>query len=151
MEDKITELKNVLEQTLTLLELTGKVEGKIEEETILLSISTETPALLIGYHGKTIAALQTILGVIAYKKFGESMPIVVDVDGWRERRKEVLTKLALSAAQKAKETNTPQPIYRLTPFERRIVHLILSDDKEVTTESEGEGRERYIVVKLRSE
>lgn len=152
VQDKPSQLKEILLEVLTLLGVSGEVEAKLkEDETIALSISTENPALLIGYHGKTASALQTVLGVMAYKKFGERIRILIDVDGWRKRRDEVVAQLASSAAQRAKETNTPQPIFNLTPYERRIVHMALAEDSEIVTESEGEGRERHIVVKPKSD
>lgn len=148
---KADQLKGILEELLVLLGVSGKVEaGVADDGTAHLSISSDTPALLIGYHGKTLGALQTILNVIAYQKFKNTAKILIDVDGWRQRREETVTRLALWAAARAKETGTPQPIYNLTPYERRIVHIALSQDKDVKTESEGEGRERYIIVKLKS-
>ncbi len=141
-------MKGVLEEILRLVDVKGTVRGEKDTEGVVhLNVSTEIPALLIGYHGRTLAALQTVLSVIAYKKYGEKVRLVVDVDGWRERRNEVVTQLAQHAAALAKETGAPQPIYNLTPYERRLVHLALSENKEVTTESQGEGRERFIVVK----
>ncbi|MEK7183000.1 MAG: R3H domain-containing nucleic acid-binding protein [Patescibacteria group bacterium] len=141
-------MKEVLEEILRLVDVKGTVRGEMDTEGVVhLNVSTEIPALLIGHHGRTLAALQTVLSVIAYKKYGERVRLVVDVDGWRERRNEVVTGLAQQAAQSAKETGTPQPIYNLTPYERRLVHLALSEDRQVITESQGEGRERFIIVK----
>ena len=144
---KADELKRVLEEILRLVDAQGNVEAKTSKEGMVnLSISTETPALLIGYHGRTLAALQTILKVIAYKKYGQNNMLLLDVDGWRERREETIQQLIKNAAQRAKDTGIPQPIYDLTPYERRIAHITLAEDSSMETESEGEGRDRDIVV-----
>ena len=87
------------------------------------------------------------MGVISYEKFGEKVPVLVDVDGWRERREETVTQIALSAAARVNQTGEEVPIYNLSPFERRVAHMALSEDPGVTTESEGEGRDRHLVVK----
>jgi len=69
------------------------------------------------------------------------------VGDWRERQEEQLVKMASEVAERAKQTGEPQPLYNLTPAQRRVVHLELEKDSEVTTESTGEGNERYLVVK----
>lgn len=149
--NKQEELKSLLENLLKGMNVVASVDAVTTDDgTIRLSIKSEDSALLIGYHGHTIGALQTILGVISYEKFGEKVPVVVDVDGWRERREETVTKLAQGIAQRVKEVKTPLPIYNLTPYERRVVHMALADDESVTTESEGEGRDRHLVVKPKS-
>ena len=72
--------------------------------------------------------------------------MVGNVGDWREKQEEHLRILAKEAAERAKETGNPQPIYNLTPSQRRIVHMELTNDKEVVTESTGEGDERYLVI-----
>lgn len=149
--DRKTELKKLLEELLSLMSVEGLVDATGDgQDAIKLSISSQESALLIGYHGRTISALGTIMGVISYEKFGEKVPVLVDVDGWRERREETVTQIALATAARVKESGEATPIYNLTPFERRVVHMALSDDESVTTESEGEGRDRHLVVKPKS-
>ncbi len=146
--DKKDEFKKVLEGTLKLMNVEASVEATDGEDgAVELSIKSEDSALLIGYHGKTISALGTIMGVISYEKFGEKVPVLVDVDGWRSRREETVTQIALSTAARVKETGEAAPIYNLSPFERRVAHMALSEDEGVITESEGEGRDRHLVVK----
>ena len=119
-----------------------------ENDAILVNIETEEErGLLIGHHGETIDALQTALGMIARQEEGEWKRVIVNVGDWRERQEEQLVKLASEVAERAKLTGEPQPLYNLTPAQRRIVHLELSKDDEVETESTGEGNERYLVVK----
>lgn len=124
-----------------------KAEEDSENQAIRVQIETDSPGLLIGHHGETIDALQLVVGVIAQRELGEWARILLNVGDWRERREEIVKALATRAAQKAKFTGLPQPIYDLSPQERRIVHLLLVDDPDVTTESEGEGAERHLMVK----
>ncbi|MBI3290106.1 KH domain-containing protein [Candidatus Microgenomates bacterium] len=158
--DKKEELKNLLEELMKLMNVSGTVDATEGEDgprdgeasAVSLTIKSEDSALLIGYHGKTIGALQTILGVVAYEKWGrvnvgEKVPVLVDVDGWRQRREETVVSIAKSTAERVKTTGEPAPIYNLSPFERRVAHMALAEDPDVVTESEGEGKDRHLVVK----
>lgn len=119
-----------------------------ENEAIRVDIATEDETgLLIGRHGETLAAIETALGMMLRQSTGEWQRIIVNVGDWRERQEEHLKEIADQAAQRAVTTGEPQPIYNLTPAQRRVIHLALADSKEVETESEGEGVERYLVVK----
>ncbi|MBI4059076.1 KH domain-containing protein [Candidatus Microgenomates bacterium] len=151
MAGNLATIQETLEKLIKLADVPAEVTGEeLADGAMAFALSTENPALLIGYHGKTIAALQTLLNVIAYKKLGTTGKILVDVDGWRERREEALVSLAQNAARRARETNIPQPIYNLSPYERRVVHMALAEEVGVESESEGEGRDRHINVKVKS-
>lgn len=144
----LKQAKSVLEQLIQFLGFTAQVEVKEDKEVLQLIVSSENPAFIIGYHGKTLSAIQTILLTIAYRRFGKTR-IVVDVEGWRERREQTVIQLAITIAARAKEAGVAQPIYNLTPYERRIAHMALADDQEIETESQGEGKTRFLVVKLK--
>jgi spoIIIJ-associated protein len=81
------------------------------------------------------------------KEVGDWRRLAVNVGDWRERQEEQLTKLAKEVAERAKQTGQVQPLYNLTPSQRRVVHLVLSEDPDIETESTGEGPERYLMVK----
>jgi len=136
-----------------LLELMGtkaKAEASEdkENEAIVVNIETEEErGLLIGHHGETINSLQAALGMMVREETGEWKRVIVNVGDWRERQEEQLVKLASEVAERAKQTGEAQPLYNLTPAQRRIVHIELAKDAEVTTESTGEGTDRYLVVK----
>jgi spoIIIJ-associated protein len=78
---------------------------------------------------------------------GEWVRIVVDIGDWRQKHESHLASLAQAAAERAKATGEPQPLYNLTPSQRRVVHLALVGRDDVATESQGEGASRYLVVK----
>lgn len=127
-----------------------KVKMEIAEDKegmVHVQLETDDPGILIGYHGETLASIQLILAMMVYRKTDEWTRILVNVGDYRERRRESLERMALSAAQKVKFSGEEHVLPSMTPAERRIVHLALADDPEVTTESEGEGRNRRVVIK----
>lgn len=148
---KITE--EVAAKTLSLLGIEGKTTVAQDKgnETLTVQIETDAAGILIGRHGETIDALQTFLNQAVFNKTGEWHRIVVNIGDYRERREEALQSLAQASAARAKETGQPQPIFNLKPNERRIIHTLLSEDPAVTTESEGEGRDRHIIIKLKTQ
>ena len=124
-----------------------KVIYNQEDDAFIVTIeSSDETGLLIGRKGETLASLQTILGIALKQKTGDWHRVVVNVGDYREKEEDYLKNLATSAATRAKETGEPQSLYNLKPAQRRIVHMFLSEDKEVSTESVGEGEERYLVV-----
>jgi spoIIIJ-associated protein len=136
-----------------LLSLMGtKVQVKASEdkknEAVRIDIETEEETgLLIGRHGETIEAIQSILGMMLKKKTGDWVRIIVDVGGWREKQEERLRDLATQTAERAKETGEGQPLYNLSPAQRRIIHLAFADDSDIETESVGEDEERYLIIR----
>lgn len=147
--DKLKITKEVAQELLKLLLLDVKVEVAEDKENnaINVDIETEEPGILIGYHGETLSSLQLMLGIMVSKKLNEWVRVVVNVGDYREKREEVLKGMALSAAQKAKFSQEPVTLPPLNGNERRIIHLALADNPDVTSESEGEGEERRVVVK----
>lgn len=111
-----------------------------------LLIETEDSGVLIGFHGENLYALQLILSLIVYKKLDGWQRIVVDIGDWRQKREEQLKRMALSAAQRAKFSQESVAIPYLNATERRVVHLVLAENPDVETRSEGEDRERILIV-----
>ncbi len=142
-------IKEAAEKLLGLMGIGGEIAVSEDKgnETFLLDIKTEDSAILIGRHGDTIDSLQTILGQIAFKKTDVWYRIIVDVDGYRDKQKESLVVMASEIAEQVKNTGQPQTIFDLTASQRRIMHMTLAENPDVLTESQGEGRERYLVVK----
>lgn len=150
MENENSKLKTIeetLKELLKKLELKASFSIEEKEGTVYINLQTETPGILIGYHGQTLAALQRILSMAAYRKLGEWVKIIIDVGDYRARRQEILKRMALSVAQKVKFSHQEQELPPMSSAERRIIHLALSNDSEVKTESKGEGKERRVVIK----
>ena len=152
---KVNKLELIKEITKELLKLMGtdaKADFVIDEENdaIVINLETEEEAgLLIGNRGDTLNSIQSIIGMIFRQKTGEWQRVIVNISNWREKQEERLVGLAEQSAERAKETGEPQSLYNLNAAQRRIVHLTLSKDKEIETESQGEGKERYLVVRLK--
>ena len=147
------QVKKIEEFTVKLLSLMGsraKVSISVDEEdqTVRINLDTDDETgLLIGRQGETLMAIQTILGMIARKNFEEWVRIAVNVGDYQEKQESRLKELGFQTALRAKETGEPQYLYNLTPNQRRIIHLTLSEDKVLETESQGEGKERYLIVR----
>lgn len=154
-EDPKEVVKIVEKETQKLLELM-KAEAKIEikedkeNEAIAIQLTIDEPGILIGYHGETLSALQLILSLLINKKLESWTRIIVNVNDYRQKREESLRMIALNSAQKVKFSGEPVVLTDLSPSERRIIHLALAEHPDVLTVSEGEGRERRLVIKSRS-
>lgn len=129
-----------------------KADVVVEEKEDVFRVQIETPesGILIGYHGETLSGLQLILSLIIYKKLDRWIKLVVNIGDYRQRREEILQQMALSSAEKVVSLGEPVVFTDLSSFERRIIHLALIDHPRVTSISEGEGRERKLVVKLKT-
>jgi len=144
-------IKKTAGELLQLLE-TGKVKTSLEKDedgVFRLVIDAKDSGILIGYHGENIDALQLMLGLIVYKKLGSWQRVVVDIGDWRQKREEQLKRIALSAAQKVKFSKEQVIIPYLNAAERRVVHLALAEHPNIETRSDGEGRERKLIVELK--
>lgn len=131
--------------------VTQKESGEEKEQGKYYQVDISTPdsGLLIGYHGETLNSLQLILGVIIYNKVGEWQRIVVDIGDYRKAREQSIKEMVERIAEEVVQSGTPVTLPLTTSYERRIVHLMLTDNVKVTSESSGEGKERRLTIKLR--
>ena len=145
--DKLKKLSQELLALLGVEPQTLKISHD-QDGTISLDVALpETEAgIMIGYHGETIAALQLLLNMMAYKQTGEWSKLVVNIGDYRQKRTDYLTVLAQDTAAKVVGSQEPLALYGLNPFERRVVHMALSQSGQVITESQGEGKNRFLVV-----
>ena len=109
----------------------------------------ENLGLLIGRRGETLAALQLLVGLIFGHRTKRRIRIVIDAENYRERREANLRSLALRVAQQVRNYRRSIALEAMPPHERRIVHIALSDSKDISTESIGEGEERRVVISLK--
>jgi len=123
-----------------------------QEGQLLITLNPkdeEDTPLLIGFHGQTLNALQTLLRTISFKEFPkeEDLPaIVVEAGGYRKAREEELLARAYEAADKARFLLKEVSFPAMSSYERRLIHSALGEEKGVYTQSRGEGRERHLVV-----
>ena len=128
----------------------GETESTIDEYDgdegeLILDVNGGDLAVLIGRHGRVLDALQLVISSIVSKRIGFHFPIVVDIEGYKNRRKQKIQTIARSAASRAKRSGKVR-LKPMNAYERRLVHLALIDDADVTTHSEGEDPERYVVI-----
>ena len=144
---KVAKIKKVVDELLGYLEVKAKIEIASEEDIYQVQLETDDPGILIGYHGETLRALQRIVAMIIYRQTEEWSRIAINVGDYRQRRQEILEKMALVAAQKARFSKKAQSLSPMPSSERRLVHLALAEESDVETVSEGEGRNRYVIVR----
>ncbi len=109
----------------------------------------ENLGLLIGRRGETLAALQLLVNLIVSHRTKHRLRIIVDAENYRQRREENLRSLALRVAQQVRNYRRSIALEAMPPYERRIVHIALSESKDISTESIGEGEERRVVISLK--
>lgn len=117
-----------------------------DEGELILDITGDDLAILIGRHGRTLDALRFVVSAITVRSMGFRYPVIVDVEGYKSRQREKLESIARSTANKAASQHRSVKMRPMTPYERRIVHIALRDDDRVDTASEGEGSARHVVV-----
>ncbi|HQI13322.1 hypothetical protein KBB92_02065 [Candidatus Shapirobacteria bacterium] len=123
------------------------IEG--EEEQVLVSVTVPQPGGLIGFRGRNMAALQLILSLVVKKELGEWVRVVLDVNNYRGEQKERLEKTAKDLANKVLTTGKEVHMANMSAYERRICHMVLADIEGISSDSEGEGEERHIVIRVK--
>lgn len=140
------EAKEFLQNVFKGMHLDVQMERMINDERILINLRGEGLGILIGKHGQTLDALQYLTNLAAGKQFKNRYFVLLDVENYRERRKETLEALAKRLAGKVKRTGEKVKLEPMPAGERRIIHLALQNDPAVTTESEGDVPYRYVVI-----
>jgi spoIIIJ-associated protein len=144
-------LKTIEKETKDLLsKIIDKPEIEINEQdevfNIVIKAEEEAP-VIIGRHGETIKAIQKLLEVILYKKFNESVEILVNVNDYREKQKEKIYQIVEKYVAKTKDTNESSYIKGFSSYERKLAHEYITENyPDLTSLSEGEGRERKLVI-----
>lgn len=124
----------------------GVEEYEGDEGELILDIVGDDLGLLIGRHGRTLDSLQVLVSAITNRRLDQRYPLVVDVSGYRHRRRIKLEEIAKRAAERASRQRRPIELRPMTSFERRVIHMVLREDRRVTTESIGEEPRRMVVV-----
>jgi len=145
--DGIEVAKEALEKILALIPMEETtVRAEHVDGSIVLSIEGDKSGLLIGRKGRTLDALQFIVNKIVNKTLGSRARVVVDSENYRERRREFLIQMAVSMGEKAKKTQRPVGTNLLNPHDRRIVHLALREDDELSTKGKGDGVLKKVII-----
>ena len=132
-----------------------KVEILVEKEEdsniVNVELKGDDMGVLIGKRGQTLDALQYLTNLAVNKNAEEYVKVKIDTEDYRKRRKETLENLAKNIAYKVKKNKRPIALEPMNPFERRVIHSALQNDKFVTTHSEGDEPYRHVVVTLKKQ
>jgi len=147
--DVVQVVTEILDTLLGLLDVTGKVEVLSDEIPLSLDIKGDDLGILIGRRGQTLACLEYITKLIVVRRLKAWLPLTVDVAGYKKHRRDSLQRLAIYLADQVKSRRLPITMEPMPADERRIVHLTLADNPDITTQSIGEGESRKVVILLR--
>ena len=155
-ESEITDAaRDILETLLDLMEIPASVnlvhEALVESGTeapssITLNVEGDDLGILIGRRGQTLSCLQYLVRIIIGQQKKVWLPIVIDVEGYKQRRCNALQTMALRVAEQVTQRKDRFALEPMPAFDRRIIHLALVDHPDVTTESSGEGEARRVVI-----
>ena len=147
----IDEIREYLESLFKAMDIQTEIQIEFDETENVLSINLEGPemGILIGKRGQTLDALQYIISLAVNKKSESYIRVKLDTENYRARRKETLENLAKNIAFKVKRSKRTFALEPMNPYERRIIHATLQNDKYVSTRSEGEEPYRKVIVYLK--
>ena len=148
VEDKA---RTFLDDVFAAMQMTVLVEVSFNEEEKVMDIEFkgDDMGVLIGKRGQTLDSLQYLVSLVVNRDSDDYIRVKVDTENYRKRRKETLENLAKNIAYKVKRTKRSVSLEPMNPYERRIIHSALQNDKFVTTHSEGEEPFRHVVVTLK--
>ena len=133
------------------MDVTIDMKYNEEEKSVSINLIGGDMGVLIGKRGQTLDSLQHLVSLVINKHSEDYLRVKLDTENYRERRKETLENLAKNIAYKVKRTRRPVSLEPMNPYERRIIHATLQDDRYVVTKSEGEEPFRHVIVLLKKE
>lgn len=152
-EEKTLDLKakDFLSDVFKSMNLAVVIDAKYDdiENTLDIDLSGDEMGVLIGKRGQTLDSLQYLVSLVVNKDVNDYIRVKVDTENYRQRRKETLENLAKNISYKVKRTRRPVTLEPMNPYERRIIHSALQNDRYVTTHSEGDEPYRKVVVTLK--
>ncbi len=141
------EIKDFLYKIVKDMGFDCNIETKTRDTQLIYNIISSTSSVLIGKNGKTIDALQTLASQMVSTKYNTFYKFTVDVNDYKNQRKSRLEKLAKYTAKDVAKSKQPVSLEPMNSYERRIIHNVLTNSKDVITQSEGEEPNRYVVIK----
>ena len=141
--------KDFLKEMFIAMGLIVNVETSLTDKHLEIKISGDDMGIIIGKRGQTLDAIQYLVNLVVNKGTAPYISVTLDTENYRERRKETLETLAHNLARKVKHTGKNVVLEPMNPYERRIIHSSLQNDRYVTTYSEGEEPHRNVVIALK--
>ena len=142
-----------LKEVFAAMNMAVVIDAKFDEtdHNLDIDLSGDDMGVLIGKRGQTLDSLQYLTSLALNRHTYEYVKVKLDTEDYRKRRKETLENLAKNIAYKVKRTKRPVSLEPMNPFERRVIHSTLQNDKYVSTHSEGEEPHRHVVVTLKKD
>jgi len=143
------QLSDILDNVLGLLLLEGSYDIEESDEALQVLIETKDAGRLIGFKGENLESLQLLLNQLMSRKAGENefKRVLVDVEGWRKQKEEELASRAKSWIEEVKTSGEELELEPMSPWQRRIVHMVVQETEGIESESIGEGRDRHLVIR----
>lgn len=141
--------KTFLKEMFIAMGLIVNIETKLKDKQLQIKISGDDMGIIIGKRGQTLDSIQYLVNLVVNKGTAPYISVTLDTENYRERRKETLESLAHNLARKVKHTGKNVVLEPMNPYERRIIHSALQNDRYVTTYSEGEEPYRNVVITLK--
>ncbi len=146
-DEIIAKAKKFLSDVFATMNLQVEIDAKfIDNKQLVINMEGPEMGVVIGKRGQTLDSLQHLVGLVVNKGEFAFITVTLDTEGYRKRRKETLEHLAINLAKKAKHLHKNVVLEPMNPYERRIIHSTLQNDRYVTTHSEGVEPHRYVVI-----
>lgn len=142
--------KDFLKEMFLAMGIVVEIETSLKDKQLNINLSGDDMGILIGKRGQTLDSIQYLVNLVVNKGNAPYLSISLDTENYRERRKETLESLAYNLAKKVKQTGRNFVLEPMNPYERRIIHSALQNDRYVTTYSEGEEPYRNVVITLKN-
>lgn len=150
-KDYVSEARNFLREIFDAMNLVIEIRIKEIDNNLFVNLYGKNIGLLIGYRGETLDSLQYLVNLVVNKNHeeGKYKRVVLDTENYRSKREETLKRLAFKIGKRVKEEQKSFKLEPMNPYERRIIHSSLQNDKYIRTYSEGEEPHRRVVVELK--
>jgi len=125
-------------------------DGEEEDSQVLVGLTVKNPGSLIGFKGRNLVSVQFVLSLMVRNQIDENVRVILDVNNYRSEQKERLKGMVLKLIDKVIETSEPVSLANMSSYERRICHMVIAENDKVLSESEGEGEDRHVVIKLKA-
>ncbi|MCY0875451.1 MAG: protein jag [Firmicutes bacterium] len=146
IEDPVADAERFLREMFVTMRLAIKVTTEVRGDEVIFHFTGDKVAILIGKHGQTLDAIQTLVQAVGNKYADQHLQFTVDAEGYRERRRQQLIYAANKAAQRALTLGKEVPLEPMNAQERKVIHIALQNRQDVRTESRGQDPGRAIVV-----
>jgi len=146
IDENAEKIKDFVQILLNKMEIKGTVLISISDDTYNIEIDGPDMGLLIGRNGETLEALQIIVQSFAYRLFTERKRVIVDIEGYKDKRRQKIEELAENIASKVAISKRAMALKPMPASERRYIHLTLQDSIDVITASEGDGWDRHVII-----